>query len=72
MSPRTCDTVHVFYVKAGQTQAQDIVQNVHNETTISPHFIEFLHTLGWPVDVHHHPGKTAQKKHNAPFYKKSI
>lgn len=57
MSPRTCDTVHVFYVKAGQTQAQDIVQNVQNETAISPHFIEFLHTLGWPVDVHQHPGK---------------
>lgn len=57
MSPRTCDTVHIFYVKAGQTQAQEIVRNVHSETTISPHFIEFIHSLGWPVAVHQHPGK---------------
>lgn len=57
MSPRTCDTVHIFYVKAGQAQALDIVQNVRNEAVISPHFVEFIHTLGWPVDVHQHPGK---------------
>lgn len=28
ISPRTCDTVHVFYVKAGQKSASEILSNV--------------------------------------------
>ncbi|XP_066254147.1 ral GTPase-activating protein subunit beta isoform X7 [Euwallacea similis] len=58
MSPRTCDTVHVFYVKAHQTNANDIVSNALNPALISPYFFEFIHTLGWPVEVQKHPGWT--------------
>lgn len=28
ISPRTCDTVHIFYVKAGQKSASEILSNV--------------------------------------------
>lgn len=28
MSPRTCDTVHIFYVKTGQKSAEAILSNV--------------------------------------------
>lgn len=56
MSPRTCNTVHIFYVKSQQTHAQDIVSNILNESSISPYFSEFIHSLGWPVEVSSHPG----------------
>ncbi|CAH1959125.1 unnamed protein product [Acanthoscelides obtectus] len=58
MSPRTCDTVHIFYVRSQQTNAQDIVANALHENVISPYFWEFMHSLGWPVDVSKHPGWT--------------
>ncbi|ENN80658.1 hypothetical protein YQE_02924, partial [Dendroctonus ponderosae] len=56
MSPRTCDTVHIFYVlRTQQTSAQDIVGNMLNPSVISPYFFEFIHSLGWAVDVEKHP-----------------
>ncbi|KAF7287226.1 hypothetical protein GWI33_002045 [Rhynchophorus ferrugineus] len=58
LSPRTCDTVHIFYVRSQQTDAQDIVSNMHSPNLISPYFFEFIHTLGWPVKVQNHPGWT--------------
>ncbi|XP_056640565.1 ral GTPase-activating protein subunit beta isoform X3 [Diorhabda sublineata] len=58
MSPRTCDTVHLFYVKSRQTSAQDIINNISNENSISTYFWEFVHTLGWAVEVGSHPGWT--------------
>ncbi|XP_018579922.1 ral GTPase-activating protein subunit beta isoform X2 [Anoplophora glabripennis] len=58
MSPRTCDTVHIFYVRSQQTQAQDIVSNILNQGSISSYFWEFIHSLGWPVEVNKHPGWT--------------
>ncbi|KAJ8919438.1 hypothetical protein NQ315_016536, partial [Exocentrus adspersus] len=58
MSPRTCDTVHIFYIRSQQTQAQDIVSNVLNHSGTSPYFWEFIHSLGWPVQVNKHPGWT--------------
>ncbi|CAG9819469.1 unnamed protein product [Phaedon cochleariae] len=58
MSPRTCDTVHIFYVRPQQSQAQDIVGNVSNENAISAYFSEFIHSLGWPVEISKHPGWT--------------
>ncbi|XP_046418146.1 ral GTPase-activating protein subunit beta isoform X4 [Neodiprion fabricii] len=57
-SPRTCDTVHVFYVRAGQKSAEEILSNVLHETSVSPHFLEFLSSLGWPVSVSSHAGWT--------------
>ncbi|XP_050299716.1 ral GTPase-activating protein subunit beta isoform X2 [Anthonomus grandis grandis] len=58
MSPRTCDTVHIFYVKSQQNNAESIVGNSLNPNSISPYFFEFIHTLGWPVCVDKHPGWT--------------
>jgi hypothetical protein len=93
MSSRTCDTVHVFYVRAGQKTSEEILSNVVSylvaflnydvgffciknlcycfyitgtvvlflqlsESTVSPHFLEFLQSLGWAVNVFQHPGWT--------------
>ncbi|XP_064215025.1 ral GTPase-activating protein subunit beta isoform X4 [Tribolium castaneum] len=58
LSPRTCDTVHIFYVKSQQVDANDIVNNVREQSGISAYFFEFIHTLGWPVEVNKHPGWT--------------
>uniref|UniRef100_A0A8D8B1T8 Ral GTPase-activating protein subunit beta n=2 Tax=Culex pipiens TaxID=7175 RepID=A0A8D8B1T8_CULPI len=60
MSPRTCDTIHVFYVKAGQTSEQDIIGNMDSENlaSIDVHFWNVLYTLGWPVNVEEHAGWT--------------
>ncbi|XP_053405362.1 ral GTPase-activating protein subunit beta-like isoform X3 [Mercenaria mercenaria] len=55
---RDSDTVHVFYVKTGQKQAQDIVTNVSSRASVQPQFLEFLHSLGWPVDIGKHAGWT--------------
>ncbi|XP_039292662.1 ral GTPase-activating protein subunit beta isoform X3 [Nilaparvata lugens] len=57
---RTCDTCHVFYVRAGQKQADHILSNVISDSTVSPHFLEMLLSLGWPVTVGQHPGWTGQ------------
>ncbi|XP_030759935.1 ral GTPase-activating protein subunit beta isoform X2 [Sitophilus oryzae] len=58
LSPRTCDTAHIFYVRSQQTEAHDIVSNILNPSVISPYFFEFIHTLGWSVKVQDHPGWT--------------
>ncbi|XP_073825990.1 ral GTPase-activating protein subunit beta isoform X11 [Musca autumnalis] len=58
LSARTFDTVHVFYVKAGQTTAEEIVGNMSEENvrSLDPHFGNMLMTLGWPVDINEHSG----------------
>ncbi|XP_063235788.1 ral GTPase-activating protein subunit beta isoform X2 [Bacillus rossius redtenbacheri] len=60
ISPRTCDTVHLFYVRAGQRTPEEILANVLSDQTVHPHFLEFLLSLGWPVSVFQHPGWTGQ------------
>ncbi|XP_011305025.1 ral GTPase-activating protein subunit beta isoform X2 [Fopius arisanus] len=55
---RTCDTVHIFYVKSGQKTAGDILSNILSKATISDDFLEFLNSLGWPVRVRDHAGWT--------------
>lgn len=57
MSPRTCDTVHIFYVKSQQRRVEDIVAN-SSDGSLSPYFYEFINSLGWSVNVHKHPGWT--------------
>lgn len=56
VSTRTQDTVLVFYVKAEQGNAHDIIDNQINTCKHSKAFKEFLLSLGWPVDVATHPG----------------
>ncbi|XP_047224256.1 ral GTPase-activating protein subunit beta-like isoform X3 [Girardinichthys multiradiatus] len=55
---RPFDTVFICYVRAGQKSSSEILRNVESSATVQPHFLEFLFSLGWPVDVGHHPGWT--------------
>uniref|UniRef100_A0A1A8V8F6 Ral GTPase-activating protein subunit beta n=1 Tax=Nothobranchius furzeri TaxID=105023 RepID=A0A1A8V8F6_NOTFU len=55
---RPFDTVFIFYVRAGQKSSSEILRNVESSATVQPHFLEFLLSLGWPVDVGRHPGWT--------------
>ncbi|XP_024148042.1 ral GTPase-activating protein subunit beta isoform X5 [Oryzias melastigma] len=55
---RPFDTVFIFYVRAGQKSSHEILRNVESSASVQPHFLEFLMSLGWPVDVGHHPGWT--------------
>ncbi|XP_055713069.1 ral GTPase-activating protein subunit beta isoform X4 [Phlebotomus papatasi] len=60
VSPRTYDTVYVFYVKAGQTTPIEIVDNMSGENVngLDPHFFSMLLSLGWRVNVDEHAGWT--------------
>ncbi|XP_015220103.1 ral GTPase-activating protein subunit beta isoform X3 [Lepisosteus oculatus] len=55
---RPFDTVFVFYMKAGQKSSHEILRNVDSSANVQCHFLEFLLSLGWPVDVGKHPGWT--------------
>ncbi|XP_028854033.1 ral GTPase-activating protein subunit beta isoform X2 [Denticeps clupeoides] len=55
---RPCDTVFIFYMKAGQKSSQEILKNAESSASVHPHFLELLLSLGWPVDVGQHPGWT--------------
>lgn len=37
---------------------EQILKNVESSTSVQLHFLEFLLSLGWPVDVGRHPGWT--------------
>ncbi|XP_077531546.1 ral GTPase-activating protein subunit beta isoform X2 [Haemaphysalis longicornis] len=58
ISSRTNDTVFVFYVKEGQVTPLEILSNVTSSRNVHPQFLEFLRSLGWPVDVGMHTGWT--------------
>ncbi|XP_064546570.1 ral GTPase-activating protein subunit beta isoform X2 [Drosophila montana] len=58
LSARTHDTVYCFYVKAGQTSAQQIIGNMAEDQSYDSHFANMLQTLGWPVQVAEHSGWT--------------
>lgn len=62
MSPRTCDTVHIFYVRAGQSTEREIIGNMSEEivSQIDPHFWQMLNSLGWNTKVKEHAGWTGQ------------
>lgn len=60
MSPRTCDTVHVFYVRVGQSTEQEIIENMNEENigSLDANFWNMLQSLGQAVDVEDHSGWT--------------
>lgn len=60
MSPRTCDTVHIFYVRAGQSGEQDIIENMSEENigSLDSNFWSMLQSMGQVVDVDEHAGWT--------------
>jgi len=49
MSSRTCDTVHVFYVRAGQKTAEEILSNVVSYTLI----LSILYVFGGEAFYYH-------------------
>merc|ERR1719410_370587 len=57
ISSRTHDTMLVYYVRSGQTRAEQIVANARCQD-LSSLYIEMLSSLGWPVGVAAHPGWT--------------
>ena len=54
---RTQDTLLVYYVRAGQSRASDIVGNARS-ADLSPLYTEMLTSLGWPVSRAGHAGWT--------------
>lgn len=62
MSPRTCDTAHIFYVRAGQCTEREIIENMSDENVsqIDPYFWQMLNSLGWNTKVKEHAGWTGQ------------
>lgn len=60
LSPRTNDTLHIFYVKVGQSSAAEIIDNVSdvNVQSLDKHFWNVLLNLGWPVEIEEHAGWT--------------
>ncbi|XP_074068053.1 ral GTPase-activating protein subunit beta isoform X5 [Macrotis lagotis] len=55
---RPFDTVFIFYMKACQKTSQEILKNAESSKNVQPHFLEFLLSLGWSVDIGKHPGWT--------------
>ncbi|TRY57786.1 hypothetical protein DNTS_012048 [Danionella cerebrum] len=55
---RPCDTVFIFYMRAGQKSSQEILRNVESSSSVDPLFLELLLSLGWAVSVESHPGWT--------------
>ncbi|KAM6927877.1 ral GTPase-activating protein subunit beta [Xenentodon cancila] len=48
---QTCDSAFVFYVRAGQRTAAEILKNVDNSCSVQSYFLDFLSSLGCPVDL---------------------
>ncbi|KAI3369588.1 hypothetical protein L3Q82_024498 [Scortum barcoo] len=48
---RNSDSAFVFYMRAGQRTAAEILRNVESNFSVSSHFLGFLASLGWPVAV---------------------
>lgn len=59
-STRTAETVYVFYMKSGQKNSEEILRNVSKADTVNSAFLDFLASLGWPVNVWHHTGWTGR------------
>lgn len=55
---RTCDTAFVFYVRKGRVHPQEILNSVCSSTYVKPSFLEFLSSLGTPINCKQHFGWT--------------
>lgn len=58
ISERICMQISVFYGQSGYDSVEDVMNSVMADKTksISSDFFQFLHTLGWPVNLFSHPG----------------
>ena len=59
-STRTAETVYIFYMKNGQKHPDEILRNVAKADHVNQVFLDFLASLGWPVNVWHHTGWTGR------------
>ncbi|XP_068578263.1 ral GTPase-activating protein subunit beta [Cebidichthys violaceus] len=48
---RNCDSAFIFYMRAGQRTAAEILRNVEFSCSVQSHFLDFLWSLGRPVEV---------------------
>ncbi|XP_028285235.1 ral GTPase-activating protein subunit beta isoform X3 [Parambassis ranga] len=51
LSSRNCDSAFIFYIKAGQKTAAEIFMNVESRCSVQSHFLDFLSSLGRPLEV---------------------
>ncbi|KAG8007218.1 Ral GTPase-activating protein subunit beta [Nibea albiflora] len=51
LSSRYCYSALVFYMRAGQRTAAEILRNVESNTSVTSHFLDFISSLGRPVEV---------------------
>uniref|UniRef100_A0A7N6B8Q5 Rap-GAP domain-containing protein n=1 Tax=Anabas testudineus TaxID=64144 RepID=A0A7N6B8Q5_ANATE len=57
LSSRTCDSAFVLYMRAGQRTSAEILRNVESSCSVPSHFLDFLSSLGQPVEASHHQGR---------------
>ncbi|KAL3997027.1 hypothetical protein ACER0C_009683 [Sarotherodon galilaeus] len=48
---RIYDSTFIFYMGAGQRTEAEILKNVESACNVHSHFLDFLSSLGWPVEV---------------------
>ncbi|XP_041805769.1 ral GTPase-activating protein subunit beta isoform X3 [Chelmon rostratus] len=48
---RHCDSTFIFYMRAGQKTATEILRNMESSCSVPPHFLDFLSSLGQPVEA---------------------
>ncbi|TDH13706.1 hypothetical protein EPR50_G00032890 [Perca flavescens] len=48
---RNCDFASIFYMRAGQRTAAEILRNVESSCSVPSYFLDFLSSLGWPVEA---------------------
>ncbi|XP_070758296.1 ral GTPase-activating protein subunit beta-like [Enoplosus armatus] len=48
---RNCDSAFVFCMRAGQRTAAEILRNVESSCSVPSHFLDFLSSLGQPVEA---------------------
>ncbi|KAM8756150.1 ral GTPase-activating protein subunit beta isoform 2-T2 [Acanthopagrus schlegelii] len=51
---RNCDSAFIFYIRAGQRMAAEILSNVESSSSVLSHFLDFLSSLGRPMEVRQH------------------
>jgi len=58
MSTRTLNTFFVFYLRKRRIHPQEILNSVTSKHYVNSRFLDFLHSLGCPVNVSQHYGWT--------------
>ncbi|VUZ52698.1 unnamed protein product [Hymenolepis diminuta] len=53
---RSTASLFVFYVKNGQTSLTDVIANMNTWSETPKDLQSFVCSLGWQVDIKHHPG----------------